>query len=159
MPFIEAAIKDAKESVAVPEGEYDLRIVGVYDQVEENGFVICNVAIESGDHPNAALIRYFLNVPQNDDEPQKTSFKLLMMKRFLSAFEVPFEDTGFNTDDLEGATATLGLKQRSVDKDKQGNTLSVPMIFNDIILPRLVEEEEKPKAAKGKPAPLKGKRR
>lgn len=154
MPFIEVAIADAKESEAVPEGAYDLRIISseVRDSKKGKPMLVVGIAIESGEHPNASPLTEYFSLPSGDDEPRSALFKQLQIARLLQAFEVPHEDAGFDPDDLVGCTAE-GVKviQRLVEEDKDGNKLEEPFTVNEIQLPRLRSEpkEEPKKAAAG----------
>ena len=50
-----------------------------------------------------------------------------MNTRFLKAFRVPFEKKGFNAEDINGCTATLGLKQEEYEGAMK-NVLVLPAV-------------------------------
>src|SRR5882724_623822 len=114
MPFIKVPMSEAKEQDVVPEGEYDLRIVEVDAEKESKSgkpMIGVIIAIESSDHPNASPIFEYLNLPHEDDSAKASAFKLLQIARFCHAFEIPFEDNGFDTDDIMGATGNMLVVQ------------------------------------------------
>jgi hypothetical protein len=148
MPFINAKLNEAQESIVVPEGEYDLRnhSAEIKDSKKGAPMVVVLTVVESAEFPNAQPITTYMSLPQDDDEPKAAAFKLLQLRRFCEAFEIPFEDNGFNTDDIAGTTATLMLKQETYEEEGKE-----PFVSNKIILPRLSSEpaeEEKPQPKK-----------
>src|SRR5229473_3919139 len=142
MPFIQSAIADAKEAEVVPEGPYDLRIISADTDTSKKGnnMVVCLIGIDSSEHPNAQPITEYLVIPADDDEYKH--LHLLKLARFLHAFSIPHEDTGFDTDDFPGSTASgVRLTQEMVDKDKDGNPRPDPFPKNVAQWPRLPKEE------------------
>lgn len=135
MPFINVALNDAKEPEAVPEGPYDLRIVSHNNEPSKksgNPMTTCFIKIEDAAHPNAALVRHWLVPPTNDTPADQRQMRTLDIKRFLTAFDVPMEGEGFNSDDLDGATASQIMLTQEED-DETGN------VYNRLRLPRLKE--------------------
>jgi hypothetical protein len=130
MPFINVALDDAKEAEAVPEGEYDLRIVKSEDGESKKGNAMTTVyiKIEDNSYPNAALLRHWITYPDRDTPADQRQMRLLDIKRFLTCFGVAMEGNGFNSDDLIGATGRSFLYQEEGD---DGN------IYNRLRLPRL----------------------
>lgn len=119
MPFIAAPMADAREDELVPEGEYELTI----DSYEEkdgkkegrtNLQIMITIDNPPAETKSPAPIFHYLSLPHEDDEPKSASFKLRMMRRFLEAFSIPFEDNGFDSDDLNGAKATLLVTQQEI---------------------------------------------
>ena len=134
MPFISVALQDAKEPEAVPEGEYDLRIMKHEDGESKksgNPMTTIFIKIEDAAHPNAALVRHWLVPPTNETPADQRQMRLLDIKRFLTAFNIPMEGEGFNSDDLDGATARCMLTQ---DEDEESGN-----VYNRLKLPRLKE--------------------
>jgi hypothetical protein len=145
MPFIQMPMNEAHESEAVPEGMYDLRIHSAEVKDSESSgkpMVECLMVIEATEFPHAAPITFYLPLIHPDDKPSARNFKLVQAARLCTAFGVPFEDNGFDTDDLVGATANVLLKQETVDKDRDGNPRPDPFTRNVIALPRLPSEEQ-----------------
>lgn len=132
MPFIKVPLDDAKEQEAVPEGEYDLRIVKAEDGESKKGNPMTTVmiAIENSGIPNPNIVRHWLTYPDDNTPADQRNMRLLDIKRFLTAFGVPTEDGGFNSDDLPGQTARCFLSQEEGDDGQ---------IYNRLRLPRLKE--------------------
>jgi len=149
MPFIEVGEEfgQAKETPLAPEGKYDLRIKDLKeDKVPgtKNNLVI-DIVFETEDY---MPFRHWVALPipekdkRNDEEkghkPGTTAMtKMLMAKRFCYLFNIPYTDTGFNTDDFMGATTRSGVTQRSFTS-KDGSEITV----NGLILPKLPDEVE-----------------
>jgi hypothetical protein len=144
MPFIESAVNEAQEAVNVPEGVYDLRVQSVGEAKEndkgKSSFQVV-ITVEDPEYPNAAGIYHYISLVHPDDEPKTKAFKLLQQRRFLEAFNIDYSDAGFDTDDFPGATARLPVKQRTQEKDRDGQPLAEPRVFNELVLPRLHTEE------------------
>ncbi len=158
MSFIDMGneFSDVKEAVLAPEGEYDLKIQQVeHVRVDANGnttevdeLAVKNnlrvmVVFEGGD--NFAPFTHFISLPSpNDDtkdiengkEPGSTRrFKMLQIKRFLFAFDIPVDGNGFNPIDFQGQRAKLGVSQRSYKDNATGEE----RIAQQLKLPRLPE--------------------
>lgn len=168
MPFINAAMNEAVESEAVPEGEYHIRNHEADIQPSASSgkdMIIITSIIESQDYPNAAPIMTYLSLPHPDDEPKAAAFKLLQLRRFCECFEIAFEENGFNTDDIAGSEGDVLVKQEAVypkGSDGQPDHSKEPFMVNRMVLPRLrgePEEEEAPKQQAKKPAAKAGRRR
>ena len=139
MLLIKAPLADIKEDEHVPEGEYDVRIQKATDKESKGGnnMTECLVVIESTEHPNALPMFIYFNYPAEDH----THFDFMWRQniRMLSAFKVPFEKDGFNSDDLEGATATVFLK---VVPAMDSDGVDIDGEFrNEPVFPRLSNEE------------------
>lgn len=133
MPFIEMPLEDAKEAEIVPEGFYDLQVVSVKEtESEETGRVGVNCAIKVMNPPadidNPALINQWIGSPIPDDTASTRNMILLNAKRFLTTFNVPFEN-GFDPSDLQGAQGeclvTIGKDNRN---DEEVNKLQLPKL-------------------------------
>src|SRR6185437_1130137 len=168
MPFINAAMNEAVEAEVVPEGEYHIRNHEAEMATSKKGSQMIKVlsVIESPDYPNAAPIMTYLALPGDDDEPKSAAFKLLQLRRFCECFEIPFEENGFDTDDIAGSEGDCLVKQETFQPllpDGSPDTSKEPFTSNKLALPRLrtepeEEEEEKP-APKKAPAKAAGRRR
>lgn len=113
MPFIEVALGDAKEQEAVPEAKYPLRVVKSEDKQSKGGnqMTAVTLRIEDPNYPNAQLVNHFLVYPNSKTIDSTKDLFLRNINRFLHAFNIPGEATGFNTDDILGATAEVFLEQ------------------------------------------------
>ena len=148
MPFIELGkeFADAKETPLAPEGQYDVLIHALSeDKVPglKNNLVI-DIRFET---ENYMPFRHWIALPipekdaKNDQEkghnPGTTAkSKMLFAKRFCYLFNIPYTDSGFNTDDFMGAKTRSGVSQGSFTKDGA----EIPV--NRLILPRLPDEIE-----------------
>lgn len=131
MPLISASLNDVQEASAVPEGEYDLRIVKAEDGETKRGDYMKVVTIEVLDSgvPNASAVKHWI-IPPTDPSDQYFNLRALDVKRFLACFGVPINDDGsFDTDDIEA-----GLEGRCYLTQEEGDNGTV---YNRLRLPKL----------------------
>lgn len=128
MPFISIPLNDVKEPKAAPEGEYDLRIIDAEDTESKKGnpMTVVKIAIEGQD---SYPVRHYITYPTGEDADQDR-MKALEIRRFLDCFGIAFDENGFNTEDLVGATGRSLVIQEEAD---DGN------VYNRLRLPRLKE--------------------
>ena len=129
MSFIEIGqgFADAAEPQIVPEEMYDLVISKATHNADKNN-VLCIIEIENApDGTNPASIFHYVNLPKGEDDA-KDAFSSLMIKRLLTTFEVPFEDTGFDPSDLVGATASNCLVGQDEYEGRVKNVLKLPAL-------------------------------
>lgn len=87
---------------------------------------------------NAPMLSHYVTLPYEGDE--NASFKLLQMKRFLEAFQIPYNPTGIDTEQLcldslgHTATCEVGLTEPRDDGE----------VFNRLIVPKLSKEGKHP---------------
>jgi len=139
MPYIEMPLGDIQEAEHVPTGRYDLRVTActatLSKKAKEAGLDdpdMYNVIVQiEGEVPvsNPAPIFLHLAMPGRipGEEQRSAQFKGLQIKRFLHWFSVPFEDGGFNDEDIEGATASgmkLTVEPNFEDEDNFHNEIS-----------------------------------
>jgi len=121
MSFIEQPLSDYQEKEVAPEGMYDL-IIEDAKVIPEQNRVSVRIAIQGGDYKpvwhNIWLIK-------TDDDHEKANNKLGMQTRFLDTFKIPYEGSGFSTDDFPGSTATCKVVQE-VRVDRDGTTMVGP---------------------------------
>jgi len=126
-------LNDIQESKPVPNGRYDLVIASADEGKNKEGTkdqIKVSLGIQGQD--KAPNVTHFISLPSTGDDPQKSNFKMLLLKRFLFAFKIPFDSDGFNVDDFAGATASCDLTLS--EPDDSGN------IYNRLQLPRLPTE-------------------
>lgn len=165
MAFIKAAMSEAKESESVPEGEYDLRVISSEPKRGEDAFKSGRegwsllISIESAEIPNPAPVMHNLMLPVEDDKESTKNLMLLGIRRFLECFNIPYEDGGFDEDDLEGAAGRCLLRQVPAQRKVAGSDdkyEDIPGEFrNELVLPRLKSEasqDDKGKEKKKGPA-------
>ena len=149
MPFIEMGeeFANAKETPLAPDGQYDLKIKALSeDKVPgQKDNLIVDIPFETEDY---LPIRHWIALPipekdaRNDQEkghkPGTTAHtKMLMAKRFCYLFNIPYDDTGFNTDDFLGARARVGVTQSSYTRTDGSEATN-----NKLVIPKLPDEVE-----------------
>lgn len=147
MPFIDMGDEfgTTGEVPIAPEGEYDL-MVSKFTHNTDNGknMLVVDMAFEGAeDYQN---IRHFMPLPDGQNDSKKdeekgnkpgttAKFKMLNIKRFCFLFDIPFNETGFDTDDLMGARARAHVVQ-----SEYTNNSGATVINNKINLPRLPDD-------------------
>lgn len=143
MTFIPVNLDETVEQKPAPKGNYELMITGAtLTETGENskhpGAPMFKVTLGFVDQEiNAPVITHFITLPYEGDE--NANFKLLMLKRFLLAFKIPYSTEGIDPEQLvvemNGHTATLdvGLSEPNENGD----------IFNRIQIPRIRDEASK----------------
>ncbi len=119
-------IADATLPGAVPVERYDLRIVSAVfnEKSKRSGKPNIEAEIEILSHPEAASFRHYLTFPDGEDA-KSDNFKRALTNAFLTAFNIEYDDTGFDDNDFPGCTAdnmplTLdkgddGVERNSID--------------------------------------------
>jgi hypothetical protein len=122
------------EQQPVASGRYTVRVVSADpDYVGQTGKSSIKLQLSIDEHDDAPLISHFISLPSEGDDSDKAAFKMLMMKRFLVAFSVPFEDNGFDPAELVGTSATVDVVLG--EPDAKGN------VYNQLgFLPKLRDE-------------------
>lgn len=148
MPFIPMNLDDAVEQKPAPKGKYELQITGatVTETGEKSkcpGAPMLKITLGFTDQEvNAPVITHYITIPYEGDE--NTDFKLLMLKRFLIAFQIPYNREGFDLDDLAqsmiGQIATLDVGLSEPNEDGA--------IYNRLQVPR-IRDEQATKAGSG----------
>jgi hypothetical protein len=134
MALVKMALGDAKESDAVPPGEYLVQIFDIEEKESSNHnmMTVLKMRIKDRQYPNAKLIYY--NIIHATGKEDSDRIQALNTARLLQAFDVPYEDGGFDPDDLKGAEATVELGQEEAT-DRQGKKTGE--MVNRLVLPRL----------------------
>lgn len=134
--FINMNLGNVVEAKPVPPGRYDLVIASAEHtppKSADKGETI-RVSIGIDGHSDAPNLTHFLSLPKPGEDSQKSNFKMLMIKRFLEQFGIPYDDTrGFALEDFAGATAKAQITLS--EPDDSGN------IYNRLQLERLTEAE------------------
>lgn len=137
MPRIAVNLNDVTEPKPVPVSTYDLTIASVEEgksKEKQRPQLIVSIGIDQ--HPEAPNVTHFVSLPSGDDEPRSAQFKALMLKRFLTLFNIPMDsDGGFDTEDFPGAKARaeLGLSE----PNESGDT------YNRLVVPKMRGEASK----------------
>lgn len=149
MTFIPVNFDDAVEPQPVAAGRYNVQIV--YAEVAQSGpnskvpgTPQFKVSIGFIDDTNAPNIIQFISLPNEVDEPKSANFKVLLLKRFLTLFKVPYDTNGIETEkmamDMVGATANAEVQL--AEPDDKGN------VYNRLVVPRMQNEEANPKPSR-----------
>jgi len=132
-------VTETSEPRPVPVGRYGVTIADANEATSKNGKPQLVISVGIDGHDDAPNVRHYISLPADGDEPRSSQFKSLMLKRFLTAFKIPFSADGFNVEDFFGATATLeiGLDK---EKDSDGNEKPDGAVYNRLVLPKLHDE-------------------
>lgn len=143
MSKIAVNFDDAQEPKPVAGGRYDLQILECKSTVtgaqsKNPGSPQFRISIgilgEAGE--NAPAITHFISLPNEGDEKKSFDFKLLLLKRFLVAFKVPFNKNEIDTEELPlqmvGSEANLEVVLTEPnDKGDVYNGIKVPPIKDE----------------------------
>lgn len=133
MPFIEMpGIEDTNEPEVQETGEYALIVENANEHVSESsGKTSIRVLLGFSEIPEAATIFHYLPLPAEDDDDTKRKNKMLMTRRFLEHFQVPYKG-GFIIEDLFGASAicrvTKDLRDEADPDAGYTNNLKLPQL-------------------------------
>lgn len=141
MTFIPANFDEAVEPKPAPAGKYNLQITGCElaktgPNSKHPGSPQFKVSIAFKDEPNTPNITHYISLPHEQDEPGSANFKVLLLKRFLVLFNIPFDPAGIDTEkmamDMVGAEANaeVGLSEPN-DSGDVYNRLMVPKIRDE----------------------------
>lgn len=134
MSFIKVNLDNATEPTVAPNGRYELQITQASEQQSKNGNPMLKISLGFVGNHEYQNVTHFVNLPTENDEPDAMNFKMLLLKRLLAHFRVPYNSEGIDTEklcmDLLGATAETEVKQT----ERDGTT------YNILYLPRIKEE-------------------
>jgi hypothetical protein len=140
--FIPVNFDDVHEASPQPGGRYDLQIVaaevaktGPNSKVPGSPQFKVSIAFADPDVV-APTITQFVSLPNEQDEKKSSDFKVLLLKRFLTLFSVPYDRDGINVEkmamDMVGCTANAEVTL--TDPDDNGN------VYNRLVVPRMRDE-------------------
>jgi hypothetical protein len=143
MTFIPANFDDAIESQPVAAGRYELQIMECKQTVsgpnsKNPGAPQFRVTIAFTDPDlNAPNLTQFISLPAENDEVRTAQYKVLLLKRFLELFRIPYDRGGIDTErmamDMVGCTATAEVQLTEPDPEN-GN------VYNRLVVPRIRDE-------------------
>lgn len=149
MSFIPVNVTGAVEPKAVNNGRYNLSISSAEEgtgKESKKPLIVAYIAIEG--HPDAPNIRHSMSLPHPDDEPKTRIFKDLLIRRFLEMFSIPYDERGFDTDEMVGATCP-NAEVRLTEVDEKGNQ------YNELVLRKMKTEGAKVASVPRPPAQMK----
>ncbi len=138
MTFIPVNFDDAQEPKPAEIGSYNLQITKADvtfsgEKSKNPGAPQFKVTIGFADNPNTPNLTHYVSIPNEHDEPDSARFKALLLKRFLTAFNIPFASDGIDTDklvmDMVGATAYCEVGV--TDPNDNGD------FYNRLVVPRM----------------------
>ena len=149
MTYIGVNFDEAVEPQPAPSGRYNLQITacdvaktGPNSKVP--GSPQFKVSVGFMDEQNVPNVTHFISLPNGQDEASSANFKVLLLKRFLVAFNIPFDNNGIDVEkmamDMVGATANMEVKLD--EPDDNGN------VYNRLVVPRIPSEVQQ--AGKGR---------
>jgi hypothetical protein len=144
MTFIPVNLDEAQEQKPAAIGRYNLTVTNAEERVSgENskrpGSPQFLVNLGFVDEPNVPNISHWISLPHEDDTPAGRNFKMLLLRRFLAVFNIPYDSAGIDTErmvnDMLGATANceVGLSDPNPKRDNE--------VTNTLVLPKLRDEE------------------
>jgi hypothetical protein len=147
MTHIPVNFDEAVEPQPLPAGRYPLQITAVKEgETGQNSAnpgspqLIFTVGFTglSLEEQIAPTVRHYVSLPTEGDEPDKFRFKALLLKRFLTAFNIPFASDGIDTDaicyEAPGHEAELDVELS--EPDTNGN------VYNRLRIPKLRGEAD-----------------
>src|SRR5690606_6161340 len=104
------SFSNVQEKRPVPKGVYELRVENAENHISnESKKPSVKVTLLIEGNPEAPKVIHYLPLPNQDDDADKVSNKMIMIKRFLECFGITYEDNGFNLEDFFGAAGQCEL--------------------------------------------------
>ena len=124
-------IADAQEPVALETGVHNLRIVKASHGAgkgDPTKFRV-EVMLDCPDQPDKNAVFFYIGDPNPEGEAKSENFKALMAKRFLTHFDIEFDETGFDLDDFLGKTASTRIVTSKSEDGRMNTNLDLPPIL------------------------------
>lgn len=141
MTFIPVNLDDAIEQQPAKAGEYNLQITAAQEtQTGPNskvpGSPQLKVTVGFPDEPNTPNMTQFISLPNEHDDRDQALFKMLLLKRFLTLFNIPYDKGGIDTEKLcmEMVGATTVAAVTLTEPDDKNN------VYNRLVVPRMRDE-------------------
>lgn len=125
MGYVKIDLSKTKEPEVVPEGEYNVRIVKVVDtETKKKGEPMTTLTLRIEDAgPDASVFNEFMLYPNGGEYD---NMRALNIKRTLALFDVPYDGSGFDSQDLLSKEAKVLLTQEMGDDGIIRNRMRVP---------------------------------
>ena len=101
MSFIEQQLGSYQAKEVAAEANYDLTIKDT--KHKGNNILVIIQIDEPGNWEN---ILHNVSLVTSEDDEEKANFKLGFQRAFLDAFNIPYDDNGFDLGDFPGASAS-----------------------------------------------------
>lgn len=143
MTYIPVNFDEAVEPQYAAGGRYNVqitecKIVATGPNSKVPGSPQFRVSIGFPDDSGLQNFSHFISLPNEQDEPKSANFKVLLLKRFLELFNVPYDTNGIDTErmamDMVGATANAEVKL--TEPNDEGN------VYNTLVVPKLRNEQQ-----------------
>ncbi len=130
MPKVQyKGIADAQQPTLLDNGPHDLRIVkATYAEGKTPGRFRTEVVLESLDILDSQGVFHYIADLNPEGTEKGENYKTLLLKQFCTAFDIPFDESGFDTDDFSGKVANIVTV---VDTDDQGRK-SVKLLLPEL---------------------------
>lgn len=143
--FIEMALAEGRETQLLPKGEFRFQITGQAEHTSQNsGKTSIMVEIKCLNPPEEIKepgnVMHFIALVTSEDDEKNRKYKLLLARRFMEAFSVPYEATGWNPEDMMGCEGVMGVEQQT-QKGPDGKEDPTKEPNNVLILPKLAHED------------------
>ena len=133
---LDESLDDVVEPKPVATGRYNLTIEQAKAVKNEEGELSkIQILIGFDDNPKAATLFHNISLPLSGDQPKSRNFKLLLMKKFMTLFKVPYEGGRLNTLDFAGCRAEgVNVEYTTYQKsDQNGQPVGDPVPTNRIV--------------------------
>lgn len=144
MSFVDINFDEAVEPQPLAKGRYPTQITAA--QVKQTGaqsknpgrdqiVVTIGFTGPSREEQNAPTVNHYISLPHPDDEAKTNNFKVLQLKRFLVAYDIPFQSNGIDLESIcfEMIGKEADMEVELSEPDSNGN------VYNRLKLPRIQE--------------------
>jgi len=120
--IIDEDTENVVEPGTVPAGEYELRIIKAESKNSQKGEPMIAIQLDIPSEPTAKDIYLYVMLPTSSDDEKKKAQKLVNLKRFKTAFNLP--QTGpINSDDLDGLMTWAILDEKEDEEYGKSNRI------------------------------------
>ena len=142
MTFVPIDFNSVEETKPVDAGRYDLIIAacdvtktGDKSKVPGTDQFKVSIGIEGED--NAPNISHYITLLNGQEEKSSANFKILLLKRFLHLFKIPYDPQGIDLEQI--AMEMVGCRANAEvslsEPDDNGN------VYNRLVVPRIPNED------------------
>lgn len=112
MSFLDFNLNDVPELIALPEGEYQLRILEIEVKTSQAGNPMVQMRLDVPEEPNSKGITHTIMLPTQADDEKKRNGRLRSLKAFCDAFGIDHSNGITLDESVVGSTgwAILGIE-------------------------------------------------
>lgn len=119
MSFIDINTEDVQGFHTVPgDREYELRILSVEQKNSKKGDPMLEIKMDIPEDPQSKDIYHYIMLPTSADDEKRKTQKLLNLKNFKTAFNLP-QSGSINLEDLQGMKAWAILREEAGEGDNE----------------------------------------